>query len=458
MPSIKVNMSGSWANITSGRLTFTPKESFKNADNRIVQGGIAFPSVTIASGNASFVIDSTQDTGIAYTFVLESGTAPNFTFVDRFDAVIPNVTPQTLDSLLQSFQTNDLLDTSIQSITDLLTRSPYIDKLSVRIPGFTQKPWNATTAFSKNELTFRGERFYKWIKDTQGTNIDPLVAANRTDPGNYQDGVINAAASWQVVSSSLVGAGTTTTAVTYDQASFEALATTPASRKNLNELRANILANVSTPNLTPYARKDTQNTFDFLQVFAGGLSTADLSANDNSSSIPNTRTVRSIIAASPGNGLSLLNRASILEERYNPGVARALNAGSNLRGLNATLVNSGDIVSLSGGVARVKAGTYLVIVNATHVYTSGYKLILQNESNGDLISSRSMSGYAGRNLTTDAITNAESTLMDLVTFGSDISIGVRSIVETGDAFGSGRPANRSGYGELYTRFMLFRLN
>lgn len=458
MPSLDATLNFSYANLISGRLTATPKESFQKSDGKIVQGGIAFPSVVFTNGSGSIVLPTTQDTGIAYTFVLESGTAPNFTLVDRFDAVLPNVTPQNLNNLLQAFQANDLLDTSIQAITDALTRSPNIDKLSARIPGFTQKPWNTTTAFSKNELTFRGERFYKWIKDTQGTNIDPLVAGNRTDPGNYQDGVVNAAASWQVVSSSLVGSGTSTTAVAYDQAAFEGLTTTPASRKNLNELRANILANVSTPNLSAYARTDAQNQFNLLQVFAAGLSAADLSANDNSSSIPNTRTVRSIIAASPGNGLSLLNRISICEERYNPGVARGLSAGSNLRGLNATLVNSGDIVSLSGGVVRVKAGTYLVFAHATHVYTSGYKVILQNESNGDLISSRSMSGYSGRNLTTDAITNAESTLMDLVTFAADISIGVRSIVEVGDAFGSGRPANRSGYGELYTRFMLFRLS
>ncbi|MGL5078590.1 MAG: hypothetical protein ACRDBG_22555 [Waterburya sp.] len=367
------------------------------------------------------------------------------------------MSPQNGNAFIRGFQSNDTLDTSIQAISDRITIEPYISRLAARIPGFTFKPYTAAQIFTKNDFTFRGTRLYQWIKATSGSNVDPLTAGNYADPSGYLDSANNANASWLVASPSLQGAGTSTNELVYEQSAFEALTTNPASRKNLNELRTNILANVSAPNLTAYARKDQQNSFTALQAFGAGATVPDLAAGDNSSAVANTRTVRAILAGS--GGLSLLNRISILEERRNQGISLAGVAGVNVRVVRDIQSNSGDINSVDPqGVISIKPGTYLLWGSAISNRTNGSKLAIWNNTENNLLSSRSISGFAGSNLGNSSAQNVENTLMDLLTFTATTSITFRHILETGGADALGLASNRSGYSELYARLMFFRLS
>jgi hypothetical protein len=459
MASISVTVNFSYANLTTGRITATPKETFIDGTGKLVLGGIPFPSVNIASGAASIVLPSTKDFGIAYKFVIESGTTPTFTKIDEFEVVLDNVTPQNGNTLFTSFFSPDTLDTSVQTIADLLTKTPYLDRLAQRIPGFSFKTWTATQSFVKNDFTFRGARLYQWIKNTSGTNIDPLNSGNYTDPGNLLDGTVNANASWLVATSSLVGAGTSTTVLAYDNATFANLSTQPASRQNLKQLEDLIRASIAAPDLSAYARKDQSNSFSVSQIFAQGGTVPDLLNTDNSSSIVNSRTLRNIVGSSSLSA-NLNARFSILEERQNPGVNAALVAGVNTRQLNTIQQNPGaDIVSLTNSVVTVKSGSYLVFASAMANRCGGSKLYVWNEATATSYSTRSMSSYTGENLANvNQSNNSETSLWDVITFGNNATLSLRQIVEVGGGGAGGVAANRPGYSELFSRLVLFRLS
>jgi hypothetical protein len=453
MPSIQATVNFSYTNLTTGRITATPTETFLDGTGKLVIGGIPFPSVNIASGLASIVLPTTKDYGIAYKFVIESGTNPTFTKVDEFFAILDNLTPINGNTLIAGFFSQDTLDTSLYSITDLLTKVPFLDRLAARIPGFVYKNWTTTQSFAKNEITFRGSRLYQWMKVTSGVNVDPLAAGNYHDPGNLLDGTNNVNASWLVVSGSLVGSGTTTTNIAYNAATFANLLTEPASRKNLSELDA-LLRLALTPDLTNYARLDEPNTFEDQQTFGVNPLVPDLPGSDNSFNAINSRTVRAIIAGS-NISANLANRISIVDERYASGVSVSLNSGVNIRQINtiARQNANADIVDIVAAAVRVKAGTYLILATSTANRINGSRIYLYDEVAATNYSALSNSGFVSSSVNV----NAEMKLIDILTFSSTALLTLRHVVETASSSGGGVSANRSGFQEIYSRIMFFRL-
>lgn len=457
MSRANVTINFSYANLTTGRVTATPRASFIDVNGKVVLANIAYPTVAIASGNATIILPETEIEGVAYKFVIESGSVAPYTFIDEFDAIVKNVSPQNGNTLLTQFFSPDTLDTSIFNIADTLSKTPFIDRLAARIPGFNFKVFTNTQAFTKNDFTFRGDRFYQWIKTTSGTNIDPLTTGNYTDSGALQDGSISASASWQVASRSLVGSGVTTTDLAYLRSTFLGLNTQPASRKNLTELEDLLRATIATPDLTNYARKDQTNNFTLFQNLGAGGSVPNLNQADNSTSIANTATVRAIIS-SIGIG-NLVAKLSIVEERLNQGISAALSSGVNVRQLSTTQRNgNSDIVSLSGGVVTIKAGTYLLIASAIANRCGGSKIYIYDNNQGSNISTRSTSSYTGTNVATSGAQNVEHFLFDVFTFSVNTPVTLRHIAESGGSDAGGIAANRPGFSELYSRLVLFRLD
>lgn len=461
MSRANITINFTYANVTSGRITATPKASFIDSTGKLVVGGISFPSVAIASGAATIVLPETELEGIAYRFAVESGVSPNFTLIQTFDAIVKNVTPQNGNTFLTQFFSPDSLDTSIYNIADLLSKTPFLDRLATRIPGFNFKVYTTTTVFAKNDFTFRGDRYYQWIKSTTGTNVDPLTSGNYTDPGGLRDGVINVNASWLVTSNSLLGSGMATTPVVYDNASFVPLATEPASRKNLTELEALLRSSLGQPNLTDYAKLSTVNNFTGTQNLGAGGTVPDLPGSDNSSAIANSKTVRAIVAAI-GIG-NLINKVSVLLERNNQGVSSSLIAGINSRNLNTIARNpNADIVSIANRQFVLKAGTYLAFCGAIANRCNGNQLYLYNNSAnggaGGAISTSGLSSFAGSYLTDSAAQNVEISYIDVFTLTVNSTLSLRHNVETGGADVGGVAANRPGVLETFARVVLFRLD
>lgn len=456
-----VTINFSYANLPTGRITATPKASFIDSAGKMVVANISYPSVPITAGAASIILPETELEGIAFRFAVESGSAAPYTFIQTFDAIIKNVTPQNGNAFFTQFFSPDSLDTSIFNIADILTKTPFLDRLATRIPGFNFKVYTAATQFSKNDFTFRGDRFYQWLKTTVGSNVDPLSTGNYTDPGNLRDGVINATASWQVSSGSLAGSGTSTANVDYDFGSFTALTTQPASRRNLAQLDALLRTELDLPDLSAYARKDAQNSFTQSQSFGAGATVSDIPSNDNSSAIANSRSVRGIVS-NMGLG-SLASKVSVVEERYNQGISASLNAGVNSRTLNTIVRNPNtDIVSVSGSAIVLKAGTYLAFCGAIANRANGSKLYLFNNSfnsgAGQNLSTSGLSSYTGSNLANSSSQNVEISLVDTFTLTAQSTITLRHSVEVGAADAGGIAANRSGFQEVFSRLILFRLD
>lgn len=452
MASIDVTINWAFGNITDGRITATPNESFIDGNDNLVLKGIAYPSVTIASGTASIIIPSTEDFGVSYHIVIESGTDP-YTLVEEYDVVLDNVTPQNGNNFLTNFFSKDLLDTSIQSIANLLTIVPYIDRLAARIPGFSFKAYTAGETFIKNDVTFFSNRLWQWRSNVSG-NSDPTTSY--TDPGNLLDGTIDANADWLVMSGSLVGSGVTTTNVAYNHATFQGLTTEPASRTNLTELD-DLLRNDFANDLTGYALKAQTNTFTVPQIFGADITVPDVPNTEDSGKVANTRIVRQIID-SYASFANLSNRLSIVEERYNEGTNVSLNAGINTRNLNTIHVNGGDILSLNANVINLAAGTYLVWASAMCNRCDGSKLFLFNEDTQGLVSSRSSSGYSGSNLgNLNQSSSIENFLIDVFTIGSPLNVTLRHNLQVGGATAGGVGSNLNGYSELFSRVVFFKL-
>jgi hypothetical protein len=183
---------------------------------------------------------------------------------------------------------------------------------------------------------------------------------------------------------------------------------------------------------------------------------ADLSAADNIRPC-HSRTVRAIVA-NLGIG-TLVNKVSIAEERYNQGLSASLVAGVNARSLNTIVQNPNtDIISLSGSVMTIRAGIYLVMGTAIANRCGGSRLFLFNNSSGTNISTSGLSSFTGSNVATSGAQNVEISFMDLITLGGNTPVTLRHIAEIGAADAGGIAANRSGFQEIFSRLMLFRLN
>lgn len=276
-----------FANIAIGRITATPTQAFTDDQNRLVVGGKPFASATIASGAASLTIPSTENIGVPYDFVVEEGTSPNFTVVDRFRRIAPNASPVNASGLLTQFFAPDNLDASVDAISRRLVVEPYITALSQRIPGFTYFAWTATQVFARNQFTGRGDRIFRYIGNTQQAGVDPLIAANVAPA---------VGAVWEEVLRAPTGAGTTTTDVEYNATAFTNLRTEPASRRNLVQA----ISGVAAPDLTNYARRDQAQSWTGKQTFGAGAAGVTSNPGTNNTDLATNAFVQAAIGAVSG--------------------------------------------------------------------------------------------------------------------------------------------------------------
>lgn len=241
--------------------------------NNIYPAGLNIAIATIGAGGAfTITVPSTEATGVQVRFRIEQGTAAPYTLIDTIDRVVQTATPVQFSVLIDSYYSPGMVDTSNKAIADLLAGS---SSFLAAVPGFTEKTWTTTETFTLGQYTFRGDGLFRYISATASSNVDPLIAANV---------VPSAGAKWERKLTVPIGAGGSTNVRVYDQTIFETLTTEPASRKNLNELRAAIAA----PNLTNYAQINTAQSWTGKQTFgagasgitgASGASTTDLATN-----------------------------------------------------------------------------------------------------------------------------------------------------------------------------------
>jgi hypothetical protein len=199
----------------------------------ITDGSIIYPKGSIISnspigfnGDFTLAVPDTEPTGQRVQIRIERGLSDPRELIDVIERVIPTASPQTLSSLIDSYYAPSLLDSSNLAISRLLAINP---TFLASVPGFNEITWTTSQNFKLGDYTWRGDGLFRWISITQGSNKDPMIAANvLPSAGAVWERKITIPAPPNVISKA------------YDQAAFELLPTEGASRKNLNELRTAI--------------------------------------------------------------------------------------------------------------------------------------------------------------------------------------------------------------------------
>ena len=397
------------------------------------------------TGPKHYHSDNNWYTGAAHTsasvLLYEQSETRETVYLD-FRTIIPNVPTVEFSALLPTGITTDKLDTSLRRLAEILTQN--VSFVNILRGGPRPKgTYVSTTYYQLGDAVTYGGSWWYFVSNTPAVNQTPS-----TENAVY----------WQQISTKGDAGGTGGTDTAYDATGWNGASFAPTA----NVLRDKIetLAPLASPTFTGNPAAPTQLTSDnstklATTAFTQAILTGFL-ASPTFTGVPVAPTASAEVSTTQLATTAFVkafHRYSRITDTKSSGTAGGTSLASNtqIRTLNTTDANAGDVTALSSNRFTLRAGTYRFRISAPGSGVGSHSARLYNFTNG-------VTALAGSAEAAGSSTTTRSWVVGQLTLSTANDFEVRHFTTNAVSTSGLGLAASSGTSEIYTVVEIWRVD